>query len=427
MSIYRTPCMTDSQGYTLLLGSQERWKDRAVCAAMRSSTQPVYVMEPSRLNSSRSADGLIVGNPLDAASAIAALEEHERATGHRPAAVIPLFEPAIEVGHAISRHFGLGYLSDAAVMNVRSKFHMRRAFEQASLRVPQYVRMFGPQDAEKAAHLRFPVIVKPENLGGGLGVRLVHTAEDLPDALAWSSQAAQALLAYGMHTPSFVVEEYIEAVAEVSVEVLNAPDGSEVVGMTDKILSGPPHFVECAHRFPSRYIQDAAIQDTARLACRAVGMDRGVAHVEIRVCPDGAPVVVEVNGRLPGGAIPELIESCTGRNLFELHCASFVGTPSIEVARKPAIMRGSAAIVFLKAPEGCITQVNTSALPDLPKPVIGLQVWARPGDVSGQGASNFERHGAVELFWPNGTEPWTDDQLIAFAQRLSRDVFCTDG
>lgn len=427
MNIFRTPCMTNSPGYTLLLGAKERWKDRAVCAAMRSSPQPVFVMESSVLNPSRVADGFIIGNSMEANDAVQALIEYERISGHRPATVIPLFEPAIAIGQAISRRFDLPYLSEDAVRNIRSKYNMRRAFELAGLPVPKYVQLVDANELGSVPQMRFPVIVKPESLGGGLGVQLVNSRAELPAALAASKDSAKMLNEYGMYTQSFVVEEFIEAVAEVSVEVLNSASGQEVVGMTDKVLSGPPHFVECAHRFPSRYKQDQAVRDAACRACSAVGLDRGLAHVEIRISTDGSPFIVEVNGRPPGGAIPELIERCTGHNLFELHCGSFLGTHAVPRVRTSSHMRGCSAIVFLKAREGRITHVNPVDISKLPDEVAGLYVWASPGDVSGKGESNFERHGAVEFFWDRGRNSWADDDLIEFAEQLSDALFAIDG
>ena len=56
--------------------------------------------------------------------------------------------------------------------------------------------------------------------------------------------------------------------------------------------------------------------ELAERAARALGVDVGCLHTEIKLTIDG-PRVIEVNGRL-GGGIPEMLELASGVSLFNV-------------------------------------------------------------------------------------------------------------
>jgi cysteine synthase A len=117
-----------------------------------------------------------------------------------------------------------------------------------------------------------------------------------------------------------VLVESLLAGPEFSVETFTLASGrTEVLGITTKHLSPPPLFVEMGHDFPSVLESAAAARLTGAVlaALQAVGYDCGPAHTEIRLTPDGGPVVVEINPRLAGGMIPELVRLALGVDLVE--------------------------------------------------------------------------------------------------------------
>ena len=72
--------------------------------------------------------------------------------------------------------------------------------------------------------------------------------------------------------------------------------------------------------------QRAAVLDVASAAVRAVGVETGCLHTEIKFTPDG-PRVIEVNGRL-GGGVPLILEMATGASAPRLAMEVALGRPA---------------------------------------------------------------------------------------------------
>lgn len=98
------------------------------------------------------------------------------------------------------------------------------------------------------------------------------------------------------------LEEFLVSDKEVSVEVYCTPHGPEVAAVTEKFLSPQPYFAETGHRVPYPGADADKLAETARRACIALGIDRGVAHVEIKILSDGY-YVIEVGARPAGDKI----------------------------------------------------------------------------------------------------------------------------
>jgi biotin carboxylase len=130
---------------------------------------------------------------------------------------------------------------------------------------------------------------------------------------------------------------------EFSVEVFSG----RVVGITRKHLGEPPFFVESGHDYPAPVSGElaATLADTVRRATSLLGLGWGPLHWELRV-RDGVAFPIEVNPRLAGGFIPELVRHAQGIDLIRETLRLVVGeTPEPEAAR-----HRHASIRFLFAP-----------------------------------------------------------------------------
>lgn len=396
MSVSRNP------EYVLLLGGDMPWRDRALLGAARANPAPVAVMQRGGpVNRNRSADLVVPGDPCSPGPALDAVVAYERSSGARPVAVVPLVEMAVQPGLAIAGHYGLPYLTPESVALVRDKGRMKQAFLDAGLRVPRFGSFSTLDDLRAlAADIGFPAVIKPVHFGGSEGVRLVRDPSELEDAFAFTAGAMRGHARnFGLAEDLFQIEEYIASQVEVSVEVINSPQGRHVLAVTDKFLTAPPFFAELGHAVPSIHRENRRIPDAAFAACAALGMDRGIAHVEMRLLDDGTPVLMEVNARTAGDGIPDLVERVTGLNLFMLHCWSYSRDDLPSLAGRPG--SGRAAIAFMKAPPGRIASVRQPVPGDLPPEVVGLHLWARAGDMSLPCVNSHTREGAVEFFWPD--------------------------
>lgn len=257
--------------------------------------------------------------------------------------------------------------SDVEALNrCRHKDRQRAVLWEAGVEVP----LFGVAETAEAAcrwarHIGLPVVVKPTTGSGSSGVRLCHTMANVAE---WSA----SLLAIrqnerGQPIPRLVlVEQYVEG-PEFSVETF---DG-EAVTVVAKHLGPQPHFVEIGHDVPAP--DGGAVADLAERAVAALGLTWGPTHTELRLSA-GGPVVIEVNPRLAGGMIPELVRLSCGVDLIDWTVARGCGQPLSPRAARA----GQASIRFLTArTEGTVDSV--SGLDAARRAAHVARVTVRPG------------------------------------------------
>jgi biotin carboxylase len=279
----------------------------------------------------------VTADTADAAAVHAAC----RALGGKIAGITSSSEYYIGVASEVARLLALPGQAPEAVRRCRDKHAQRTRLRAAGLPCPAFARASSVPAAVAAAEaIGYPVVVKPTAGSGSAGVRLCAGRGDVaaaaslvlgPDAAALGLPAAADVL----------VEEYLDG-AEFSVELV---DG-QVIGITRKHLGPEPYFVETGHDFPAPLAPPvaAALRSAATGALAALGLDRGGAHVELRLSAGGS-VVVEVNPRLAGGMIPQVVDEAVGIDLVLLVVAGMAGLP---VSPRPA-RHGAASIRFLVA------------------------------------------------------------------------------
>jgi S-sulfo-L-cysteine synthase (3-phospho-L-serine-dependent) len=244
---------------------------------------------------------------------------------------------------------GARFLDPAAAHTCRNKFATRTALRAAGLATPDFWLVASDEQARRLSRtVAYPCVVKPLTDSGSKGVRLVSSAAEL-------RAHCRALLGSrandrGQPVAGEALVESLLSGPEFSVETITLAGAvTKVVGVTTKHLGPPPHFVEIGHEFPSAIDRRRRQQlvDSALAALSAVGFDLGPAHTEIHWTAAG-PVVVEINPRLAGGMIPELVRHATGIDLLAavLDLASG-GAVDLEASRRRA-----AAIGFLTASTG---------------------------------------------------------------------------
>lgn len=412
----------DNNKYVLIIGGEFPLRERALAGALRAGGgMPVYVLAKTRVATTiKFFDGYITGDLTDPQGVLAAVLEHRARTGTEPAAVVPVNDFAMRSALAVARHFGLPHNAAEAVERCRDKFLMKQVLAEAGLPVPKFGAFRSLAELQAlAARIGFPLVIKPRQLTGSVGVIKVSGAGAL--AAAWN-QCLEDIESLGgaFREPLdlFQAEEYIPAQAEVSVEVFNHGGVHRVLAVTDKYLGEEPHFVETGHTVPSVYQDHAQLREIAEKSCAALGITVGMAHFEARITPAGEIRIVEIAARTGGDCIMDLVEHCFGINPYELHAASCLGRmPLLPETLAP---RGLGAIAFLKADAGVVQEVR---LPDfLPYEVVNLQVTARPGDLSHPLNSWHDREGSVEFFWPGRKAERGFDEHLRMAERFSREI-----
>lgn len=139
--------------------------------------------------------------------------------------------------------------------------------------------------------IRRPFVMKPIKGASKLGVNFIDDTNDIPTIPASLKDAV------------FMVEEYIPG-KEYSVESLSFHGSHHVIQVTEKISSGPPHFVEMEHHQPALLPQDILIKiyNAVSGILTSVGYTDGASHIEIKI-NKGDIYLVEVNPRGGGDMI----------------------------------------------------------------------------------------------------------------------------
>ncbi|MFB9586358.1 MULTISPECIES: pyridoxal-phosphate dependent enzyme [Streptomyces] len=227
-----------------------------------------------------------------------------------------------------------------AMRTCRDKAKLRETLARAGVRQPRFVVV---RDAAAgvtaAAKVGLPCVVKPVDDSGSTNVLRCTSAEEVSAHV--THILARTVNARGLPTAGAVLVEELADGPEYSVEMFSVEGRHHCVGITAKSVTGTPYFVEHQHLFPAPVPPAVAeeLARTARAALTAAGVRSGPTHTELRLVADG-PVIIEVNPRLAGGMIPEMIRLATGTGLLEQQVRAATGQEPLlepEFARQGGI------------------------------------------------------------------------------------------
>lgn len=261
------------------------------------------------------------------------------------AGILTSSEYFVETVARLTQKLGFAGPSPAAVGMCRNKAALRRALEGAGLETLRFAEIADPDDVHQAVQrVGLPVVVKPVAGSGSVGVRLCLTEDEAKEQVAHILNANSSA--------PVLLEEYVSGV-EYSVEIFNG----EPVGITRKHLGKEPFFVETGHDFPAALASDARnnILCHVRKVCKEIKLDWGPVHVEIKLDRRSRPQIIEINPRLAGGFIPELVRLASGVNLIEETVRLSTGS-----GRTLKVTRSNHASIRFLLPErnGRISHVN---------------------------------------------------------------------
>ena len=218
---------------------------------------------------------------------------------------VPAIISAAEITGADAIHPGYGFLSESAYLAevceachikfigpsptvirlMGEKSRARRAMKKAGVSTlpgsdgPVADRGGGP--VKVAAELGYPVIIKASNGGGGRGMRIVRSADELSQALRTAQREAQAAFGIG----DVYLEKYLEAPRHIEMQILGDEHG-HVVHLGERECSVQRRHQKLIEEAPSAvHHRDAAPgprQDGRR--CRPGGGVLERRHVRV---PDG--------------------------------------------------------------------------------------------------------------------------------------------
>jgi acetyl-CoA carboxylase biotin carboxylase subunit len=154
----------------------------------------------------------------------------------------------------------------------------------------------GLEDTKRLAHeVGFPILLKAAAGGGGRGMRLVETPDDLEGAFQTASSEAQAAFSDG----SLYVEKALVGAHHVEIQVLGDGEGG-VLTLGERDCSIQRRHQKLVEEAPSPAVSDelrAEMEEAAARACRALTYS-GAGTLEFLLDAAGSFYFIEMNTRL---------------------------------------------------------------------------------------------------------------------------------
>ncbi|MCO5966006.1 ATP-grasp domain-containing protein [Sinorhizobium meliloti] len=227
-------------------------------------------------------------------------------------------ESAIVTAGKLCRYFDLPGPNPASIERCCDKFTQRQLLAGAGVPIPAYRLAANATEVEHfAAEIGLPVLLKPAEGSGSVGVRLCRTIDELAEHTTY--------LLGGKHiwrsSPRILVEEFAQG-PYYCVDLM----GNEIVGISAGEFGPPPHFVFREFTYPATLadVDHERIADISLNSLRALALAWGPTCIEFRWTKLG-PIVIEVNPRLGGAPTPQLLNLAYGVDLIAEHIKLVIG------------------------------------------------------------------------------------------------------
>ena len=232
--------------------------------------------------------------------------------------------------------------------------------------------------ADEAARIGYPVLIKASAGGGGRGMRVVHAAGDLADAVTSAKREAKA--AFG--DDRVLIEKFVENPRHIEVQIVGDSHGN-LVSLFERECTLQRRHQKVIEEAPSQTLSPAQRETVCAAARRAAGAVNYVGAGTIEFVSDGRDVFfIEMNTRLQvEHPVTELI---TGVDLVEWQLRVAFGEP-LPLTQDQIKLNGHAieARVYAENPaKNFMPSVGTIKTWRLPAETGGLRIDAgyREGD-----------------------------------------------
>ncbi|MPY57142.1 ATP-grasp domain-containing protein [Streptomyces spongiae] len=255
--------------------------------------------------------------------AVATLEEPELvAAAHEiaPDCVVSITELTMEHAALVREALGHPGTSADVELTVADKLRTRAVLQKHGLTGVGHWETTLDEVAGLVATLDLPVVVKPRQLTGSAGVRLVADPDDVTPLLEQYDQETAA----HFRRDRLLVESYVPG-EEISAEGIVVDGELHLFTLTDKVNTGAPHYVEVGHLMPGAKSSEwePRIHDYLQRCVTALGVVTSPVHAEVKVTDD-AVEVIELHTRYGGDDIVQLIERSCGMRPFETYFAAML-------------------------------------------------------------------------------------------------------
>jgi biotin carboxylase len=301
---------------------------------------------------------------------------------------------AVPVVAAVAERLGLPGIGAQVAHNMTNKIAMRRLFAEHGVPQPHFAAVRDIRGAHSAlATVGLPAVLKPADSGGQRGVFRLDSMDDLEAHL----HAALVESATG----EAIVEAFHDGLELNGLAI--ARDGeAEVLTLSERLR--PPGIgfgVGWTHVYPTRLFGDAleSAEEAVIASLHALGFRNGIAFPQLIVDDDGAPYMVEVAARVPGGQMADLAFHAVGVDLVEVALRFALGLEVPDELVRPRFSQ-PLAIKFLTAepgplPIGIVESVGTLDKVRAFPGVVQADVFIQPGETIRPVRLDGDRRGYV--------------------------------
>ena len=258
------------------------WEDRAVCKDICDKFYPISIIENQLILEK------CIEEKINGISSIAA-------------------DIAVSTMSFVASKMNLSGNSIKSSTLSTNKYLMRAAFKQNGLLIPGFTKITDLKEINRAKDFKFPLIIKPVDRSGSLGITMVNHPDQLYDAI--KNALGESFIQQA------IVEEFIKG-KEISIEAISWQGKHFILAYTDKITSGYPHFVELEHHQPSQLVNKANKKQIDNLVIKALDsleIKNGASHSEFIITENNEIYVTEIGARMGGDFIgSDLVKLSTG-------------------------------------------------------------------------------------------------------------------
>ncbi|MFI0781050.1 ATP-grasp domain-containing protein [Streptomyces sp. NPDC021212] len=317
--------------------------------------RPDEAVSPDRLPPAV-ADVLRLDIDGDRAGALATLRRLHETTPFQ--GICTLYDPAVPFVAEAAELLGLPGIGRDAALGAQDKRVMRERLAAAGLNVPRFVGLKAPSTWEEAAHLDFPVVVKPAHGFSSLGVTKAERPEELKAVVEEVWQVCRDKLG---RSQGLIVEEYLDG-PEFAVESLAHRGEVTVCSIGYKGEPEGPYFEESVYRAPA--VLPEAVRDAIRhevtAAHTALGIADGPTHTELRLRGD-RPYLLELGARIGGSGVSGyIVRNVTGLDFAAdaLRIATGLPPRAFGADRTPSATGAAANYIVPCGGSGRITAIH---------------------------------------------------------------------
>jgi len=224
--------------------------------------------------------------------------------------LVPLDDFDLEMAASLREHLRIPGMGETTTRYFRDKLAMRMKAAEAGLMIPDFVHILNhDRIREFTERVSPPWVLKPRLLAGAIGIKKVHSAEEL-----W-----QLIDSLGDDQSNYLLERYVPGeICHVDSIVYEHEIQFAIASQYGK----PP--LDVSHEggiFTTRILErgsglEQALLEKNRRVLKGLGLLRGVSHTEYIHGTDGQLYFLETAARVGGAHIADLVEAASGLNLW---------------------------------------------------------------------------------------------------------------